>query len=244
MAVFKNNFSWSWSRKQTFENCLRQYWYQHYGFWGGWGQDASPETRTLYIEKKLVSRPQFLGIQIHEAAEWLLKCVQRGQYPTPDQVLERTLRKARQQIEDSKYSRYLRNPKKYPGFIEHYYGLDGGDWEPVLDELTRQVNGLFENPVLLRLTRVPEQICEIEELRQIHIDGIPVWVSLDVLVRDDKGGFVIVDWKTGRGHSSDKVAAQLGVYGVYVNSYYQTKLLSLTVSDTVSCCNIFAKNSI
>ena len=228
MAAFKNTFSWSWSRKLTFDRCLRQYWYQHYGFWGGWNREASNESRELYIQKKLLSRPQWLGIHVHEAAEWLLQSVRGGESPTPEQLVLRSLRRANQQIEDSKFSRYLKSPKKYPGFVEHYYGEETTPWEPLTDELVRQVEGLFDNAVLLRLTRVSERIREVEELRQIEIKGIPVWVSLDVLVEDGQGGFVIVDWKTGRHHSSSTVSAQLGVYGVYVRSNYLSSADSLS----------------
>ena len=61
---------------------------------------------------------------------------------------------------------------------------------------------------------------EVEELRQIQVDDIPVWVSLDALVRDGKGGFVIVDWKTGKNHTTEKVAGQLGIYALYVLDRY------------------------
>ena len=80
-GVFKNEFSWSWSRRSTFESCLRKYYYQHYGFWGGWNTSASPETRELYIQKKLLTRAQWMGIVVHEAAEWTLKSVTRGSFP-------------------------------------------------------------------------------------------------------------------------------------------------------------------
>jgi hypothetical protein len=181
----------------------------------------TPDVRELYIQKKLQSRAQWLGIHIHEAAEWVLKSVRQGRYPAPQVVVDRTLERANRQIEASLQARYRNNPKAWPGFLEHYYGGKSDEpWPPLTTEMARQVMGLFDNPVFLRLTRVPERIREVEELAQIQIEGIPVWVSLDVLVEDDRGGLVIVDWKTGQDHASSKVAAQLGVYGVYVNQRY------------------------
>ena len=36
MATFKNEFSWSKTRDETFKSCPRQYWFAYYGFWNGW----------------------------------------------------------------------------------------------------------------------------------------------------------------------------------------------------------------
>lgn len=219
-GVFKNDFSWSWSRRSTFETCLRKYYYQHYGFWGGWKTSADAETRELYIQKKLLTRAQWMGIVVHEAAEWTLKAVSRGGFPPPEDVVARFGTQARRQILDSQHSRYLQNPKRFPGFVEHYYRSEEADWTPNLEEIERQVRGLFTNPVFLRLTSVAPRILEVEELRQIRIDDVPVWVSLDALVQDGNGGFVIVDWKTGQNHTSEKVMGQLGIYGLYVLDAY------------------------
>ena len=132
------------------------------------------------------------------------------------------------QIEDSKHGRYQINPKRFPGFSEHYFGLVEDDWQPMKDELTRQVRGIFDNPIFLRLARVPERIQEIEELESLDMSGIPVWVSLDVLVDDGRGGFVIIDWKTGTNHTVEKVAAQLGIYALYVKERYGSRLRNVS----------------
>ena len=220
MAELKNEFSWSWSRHRAFEECRRRYWLNHYAFWGGW-QSSSP-AREIYIQKKLTSRPQWIGTTVHQAAEWVLREVRRGHYPTPDRVVERFMRQARRQIDESRREMYKLRPKRAPGFVDHYYaqGTSDEQWEADLSEIERQIRGLFDEPVFLRLTRVPEQIKEVEELEQVLVDDVPVWVSLDVLVSDGSGGLVVIDWKTGRQHDPDTVARQLGVYGVYVMQRY------------------------
>jgi hypothetical protein len=219
---FKNEFSWSWSRHQAFERCKRLYWYQHYGFWGGW-KTSSP-AREIYIQKRLNSRPQWLGTKIHEAVEWTLREVRAGRRPPPRYVVDRTLEQARREIEDSARERYRENPKKYPGFAEHYYGqsVSSADWDETLGEMERQLVGFFDSAVFLRLVRVPQQIVEIEELQQVELAGVPVWVSLDVLVRDEAGGFVVIDWKTGAAHDPATVVQQLGVYAAYVRQRYMS----------------------
>ena len=234
MGSFKNEFSWSWSRHRTFGQCPRMYWLNHYGFWDGWSPDCSPEVREVYIQKKLNSRAQWLGTVVHETAEWVLKSVRKGSYPPKEQVIQRAMTKAKRQIEDSQRSLFRTNPKKFPGFVEHYYrslSEEEEDWSDTLDDLMQQLSNLFSNKVFLRLCRVPDQIVEVEDLVQIPVGDIPVWVSLDALVRDDKDGLVIIDWKTGRNHLSEQVNAQLGVYGVYALHRYCGQRISGVVPE-------------
>lgn len=220
MAELKNEFSWSWSRHRAFESCKRRYYLQHYGFWGGWS--PSSPAREIYIQKRLNSRPQWIGLTVHEAAEWVLGQVRRGQFPPKERVVERFLRAAQRRVDESARGLYRQRPKKSPGFIDHYYDLDTPEevWQADLDEIGRQIAGLFDNDVFLRLTRVPERIVEVEQLEQMLVGDVPVWVSLDVLVGDGEGGFVVIDWKTGREHDPETVARQLGVYGAYVLDRY------------------------
>jgi len=220
MADLKNEFSWSWSRHRAFRSCLRRYYLQHYAFWGGWESDSP--AREIYIQKKLNSRPQWIGTTVHQAAEWVLKQVQRGHYPAPERVVERYERAARRTIDESQRGLYRFSPKHKPGFVDHYYALDtpSDAWEADLAEISRQIRGLFDNKVFLRLTRVPERMVEVEQLEQLHVGDVPVWVSLDVLVSDGDGGFVVIDWKTGRAHDGETVVRQLGVYGAYVVQRY------------------------
>ncbi|TVQ86480.1 MAG: PD-(D/E)XK nuclease family protein [Deltaproteobacteria bacterium] len=220
MADFKNEFAWSWSRHRAFEECRRKYWLNHYGFWGGWRRDDP--AREIYIQKRLNTRPQWLGSLVHEQAERLLKEGLQGRALEPDRAVERATRRAWSMIRESERGRYRDDPKRMPGFVEHYYGIEVSpeQWEADVSEAARQVAGLFDNPVFDRLLRVRGQIREIEELRQFVLVDVPIWVSLDVLVADGEGGFVVIDWKTGRGHHTESVAAQLAVYGAYVLQTY------------------------
>src|SRR5690606_9490976 len=67
MAKLENRFSWSKSRHEKFEACLRQYYYQYYGSWGGWERGAPAEPRELYMLKKLTIRHAWSGTAVHDA---------------------------------------------------------------------------------------------------------------------------------------------------------------------------------
>jgi hypothetical protein len=183
--------------------------------------DAAPEVREAYIQKKLCSRPAWIGIIIHEALEWLIKQNIAGYSPTPEQLVERFRRKALQQIEDSERGFYRFRPSKTLGFVEHYYEIAGMEsWEDSVTEICRQLSELKSNRILLRTLTVIGQVQEVEELKQIEINGVRVWVSIDALVSDTKGGLTIVDWKTGKAHTDESVSAQLSVYALYVLRTY------------------------
>ena len=212
-----NEFSWSYSRDRTFRTCLRRYWLNYYGSWGGWDRSATTEVQDLYRQKKLTTRPMWMGTLIHEAAERTLKSLSWAQPWGAENALAWIDGRARQDVVGSKEGTDSRRPSKRVEFQEHYYGVEdvSEDWEESFQEMARQVQGLFENPVFVRLTRVPQRIRMVEDLIKVELEGVGVWVSMDALVEDGAGGVVIIDWKTGKSHSDDEVGRQLGVYGLY-----------------------------
>lgn len=219
MAAFTNDFSWSWSRHRALATCRRQYYFAHYGFWGGWNRDATPLARQLYLEKKLTTRGMWIGTAVHAAVEGVLKQVGRGRYPEPVDVVARVVAQAEAAVRDSRAGRYRENPKRYPGFACHYFG-DPEDLDGLAEEAAEITTSVFKNPALQRLSAVPERIREVERLEQLTVGDVPVWVSLDVLVADGQGGYVVIDWKTGSHHDLDQVRQQLGIYALYVLSRY------------------------
>lgn len=216
MADFKNDFGWSFSRHGVFEECHRKYWLNHYAFWNGWKNDCEPRTRELYIQKNLTTRPMWLGNKVHDAAEYALKTFQQSRFIGPDELVHKSLEIAKREVEGSKKERYRINPKKNPGFQEHYYNVSPQEsFSGVYIEIERQIRTLYENPIFKRILQVPERIRQVEVLNQTVLAGVPVWVKLDVLMEDGQGGLVIVDWKTGRSHVSETVQDQLGIYALY-----------------------------
>src|SRR5262245_65916514 len=69
MGDLANEFSWSRSRDNTFQECRRRYFYHYYGAWGGWDASAPEDVRRLYILKQLSSRQQWAGRVVHDAIE-------------------------------------------------------------------------------------------------------------------------------------------------------------------------------
>ena len=223
MAQLENEFSWSFSRHSLFQECPRAYYFSYYGSWGGWHASAPQAARELYIQKKLTSRPMWIGNLVHDAAELALRDLQRGAWRDLGRLAESALQRAKREVSESERGANLKRPSKCTGFREHYYGddLSPQDWQETLAEIERQIRGLADHDIYKRLFTVcvhekaPDKLVEIEELVKIDIDGVPVWVRLDALLKDDRVGYIVLDWKTGKAHVNDVIAAQLGVYGLY-----------------------------
>jgi len=47
VADLVNEFSWSRTRDNVFQECRRRYYYQYYGAWGGWDVNSDPLVRRL-----------------------------------------------------------------------------------------------------------------------------------------------------------------------------------------------------
>ncbi len=221
MAELKNTFTWSYSRHGVFAECKRKYWLNHYGMWGGWGgwerRGVSVRTREIYIQKNLATIPMWIGTVVHDAAEGCLKALVRRQVPQRERVLEQALSRARRDIQESQEGAWRDDPKRRGAFQLHYYGLDEDPdlFPEALDTIRAQIENLLQSRIYRQMARFPARILQVEELLSIDVEGVPVWVKLDGLMRGKDGGVVVVDWKTGKSHSNTSVDRQLGVYGLY-----------------------------
>jgi len=196
---------------------LRQYWLCYYGAWGGWERGAAPAVREAYVQKKLTTRALWIGTVVHDLAEGALRDLLDGRQPDPGWHQQRALQRARRDIADSEAGRWRAAPNRFCAFQEHYYGVTvpGEAWDEAIQVIGQQAARFFEDPVVHRLCQVPDRLIEVEKLAQVEVEGVPVWVKLDALVSDGRGGAVVIDWKTGAHHQDEQIAAQLGTYGLY-----------------------------
>src|SRR3989454_12061535 len=93
MGELANEFSWSRSRDNTFQECRRRYFYHYYGAWGGWDAGATEDVRRLYILKQLASRQQWAGRVVHGAIEIVVHPLARGRDPPRRAFIGRLLRR-------------------------------------------------------------------------------------------------------------------------------------------------------
>lgn len=61
-------FSWSHSRRTTFQECPRKYFHQYYGSHNGWEETSAESARIAYRLKNLTSLTLEIGATVHKAA--------------------------------------------------------------------------------------------------------------------------------------------------------------------------------
>lgn len=218
----ENRFSWSKSRHEKFDACLRQYYYQYYGSWGGWERDADPEVRELYLLKKLTNRHAWSGTAVHDAIKWVLSRLRDGGDPDPARVIETIRHGMRAQFCESRDGLY-RHRKAF-GLREHEYEekVTAEQWREVWENVERCLEAFFRSrwPALARsLSR--EAWLPIDELGSFVHDGIPVYAAPDFAYRKD-GGVVVVDWKTGKMREADR--DQVLGYALYARDAWDVPL--------------------
>ncbi len=225
MAELTNDFTWSKSRHEKFEDCLRAYWFQYYGSWGGWEAPAGSRVRELYVLKKLSSRWQWAGSVVHEALEDLLRRARAtGKFRTVDETLDRARGRARSQWSSSREKSYWREASQIAGLVEHEYAeaVPSAEWKRIWDEVIEaSLRGFYASEAFARIRETPrERWLTVDELDSWTFEGVKVWVAIDFAFADADGRIHVLDWKTGRAREVDHT--QVGIYALYARQKWGT----------------------
>ena len=216
MTTFKNKFSWSVSRDDIFQKCKRMYYFQYYGSWGGWDQEADDRTRMIYILKHLQNRQMWAGMTVHDCIENVIRTIKNGHKSiNVNQIISKTLNKMRREFTSSKNKNYLTNPKTCALF-EHEYNLEIPDteWKSNADNVVECLNKFFNSDVYKVILDLSEnQLIEIEKFSYFHLNNTKTYAAIDFVFKTDKE-IIIYDWKTGH-ENPEKDKLQLACYGLF-----------------------------
>ena len=217
MSSFKNKFSWSISRDRLFQTCPRQYYFNYYGYWGGWDTDAPARTRQIYILKQLKNRYMWAGAKVHDCIERTLTNLQRGiSVLDVDQIIDITLNQMREEFRSSREKRYHIKPKTCALF-EHEYevSISDEDWKKTADNMELCLRNFYGSETFGMLKELPRRMwLEVEDFSSFNLNNTKIWAVLDCSFRTEDGEVTIIDWKTGRSMSED-VSMQLSCYAMY-----------------------------
>ena len=218
MAELQNRFTWSRSRAGMFDTCHYRYYLNYYGSWGGWSWNADPRNRRIYILKQLQSRWMWAGTLVHDSIERVLHTLRAGESVNPEQVIEWTIQKMRQDFVSSRGEGYLQKPKTC-ALDEHHYADEHGqiDWVIVREHVSTCLQNFFSSPYFeLAQHLEAEQWLSIEEMDSFDLNGTTVWAIPDFAYRDSDGKIWIIDWKTGRSFGTPD-PIQLACYALYAS---------------------------
>ena len=215
MADLVNEFSWSRTRDNVFQECRRRYYFQYYGAWGGWEAGADPLTRRLYVLKQLGTRQMWAGRLVHEAVERSLLAMRDGHALSEASLIEDTVRQMREEWKGSRDAVYREHPKR-TGLFEHEYGvpIKDSEWQAIRDHVVRCLRNFHRLPLLADIKRTPtDRWILIETIGSFPFDGTRVFSAPDFGYWNAADRLQLVDWKTGG--NGNNVALQLGGYALY-----------------------------
>jgi hypothetical protein len=224
--VLTNDFSWSKSRHEKFNQCRRAYYFHYYQSWGGWELDAPQPARQLYVLKKLNNRYTWAGGMVHAAIRGVLMALRHGRTIDPARLIDRVHNVMRQDFVFSRQRAYWRHRhrKEFSGLVEHEYEepLAGEDWKNNW-ETVRSALSWFCASRWIALAHGLRKDAWLEvdlmdfEKSIFHLDGVKVFAVPDFAYLE-KDGAVVVDWKTGR--SREGYDEQVIGYALYLSSRY------------------------
>ncbi len=214
--------SWSHSRREKFQQCLRKYYYHYYASHNGWSQDGSSYAQRAYRLKNLTSLPLEIGAVVHEAASQALHAVRSGtKAPTVEQMYAAARNRLNKAWADSQNrGLWLGSPKDMRMFREFYY--DVGIDEYQVAEAKEQVKAC--------LSHLPESVSfqeaaaaarvylrAIEGFVTYDVGGTPVHAVPDLAFRNNRDEWTVVDWKSGKREDNRE---QMTVYALYVREVH------------------------
>ncbi len=216
MSALANEFSWSHSRHESFQACLKRYYFAYYASWGGWDENAPARVRELYRLKRLSTRQQWAGHHAHQAIEFLLKNARRDPSGEIAASAEpRQIDLMRREFRDSRAGAYRADPVHVPGLFEHEYQLEisAEEWKATVDRVAVAIRQFLAGDVWQAIQEVPDDgFLAVERRAHFLLDGLKVYAVPDLVIR--RGGQVIIyDWKTGVAPLAEH-RTQLGVYAL------------------------------
>jgi len=228
---FKNDFSWSFSRHNTFNTCKRKYYYSYYGSWGGWNKDADDLSQKLYMLNKMTSLPMLAGSIVHDEVERTLKILRYGRSADQEKSKDNVVKNFKQSWAQSKNEEWRDSPKWKTNLFEHYYGKKPSDQDllDIRDLMVNSIDGFFASDSYRFIQTMSDtQWLAIEDLDSFEIHGTKLWVKLDFAIRHGERVY-IYDWKTGKVVKENEV--QLAVYAIYAQQKWDVDLRLIRLFD-------------
>ena len=218
VADLVNDFSWSRSRDNVFQECRRRYYLHYYGSWGGWNAEGDPRTRLLYVLKQLATRQMWAGRLVHESVERALLSLRDGYSLSEASLIESTVRQMREEWKGSRDGVYREHPKR-TGLFEHEYAapIRDSEWQAMRDNVIRCLRNFYRLPLFADIKATPtERWVLIEDIGSFEFEGTRVFAAPDFGYWNAADRLQLVDWKTG-GAGAD-ASLQLGGYALYARA--------------------------
>lgn len=217
---------WSYSRRNVFERCPRQYYYQYYGA-GARTARNEPNKDMLHLLKGLTNRHERVGELLHLGIATTLRKAQQGLAITPSRLQSWLCGMLDADIAYSRTDPDGLNPSevRYPPklLLEFHYRYPDAD--TLLTDADARLRDALEAfataPEFEPFRRAGSMVGSLIEYR-LKIPTLPVRVEgkLDLAYADDPGDVVVVDWKLGAADGAGDGSLQLAAYALGATSHF------------------------
>lgn len=179
----KNEFSWSLSRHNLFNQCKKAYYFHYYASWGGWLDEAPPSRKSLYRLKQIKTEKEWLDELILEA---MAKAIKKEIEPSIHSIKSYCFRKAYAQLISLQNKEYLEDPKKLSLFSK-YYGRESVS--DIKERISDRMNNIFEalncESVISMLNKNYLDIISSNEFVKFSLGEIPIWCKTGFIYHDN-----------------------------------------------------------
>jgi hypothetical protein len=230
MPELRNEFTWSFSRRQTFESCRRRYWFRYYAFWGGWSRDAPEIARKAYFFSKMSTVRMLLGVAVHETIADVLRALKSGrEAKSPFEQVRTRMNDAWRASKEERWRTV--GPKQAPPLFEHYYGLPvpAEETARLREQAQRCLQSFLESDVYRSIVRAgAASFRSIDTLEVAELGGVACFVAPDFAF-DDGDKTWLLDWKTGG--ERDDHELQLLAYAAFARQKWDLPAERLRATD-------------
>lgn len=247
-----NEFSWSFSRANTFTECQKKYWYTYYGSWEGWPKTTwdkrptvDPLAARLYTLKQIQHLPMFVGSCVHSAIEHFLKKSRTSKaFISAEALYAYGEQLFNQGLIDAKSGVWKEAPKKHANLFEYYYGASDISEENIASAKTKiktSLSNWISSPVMQQLAFNPQaDWIGIEDLASFQLaDKYKIIVVIDFAIKWKSDVAILFDWKTGE--ESEKTENQLYCYALFANRTWGFPLDRIVISPFYLFYNKYSK---
>ena len=208
------------SRHRVFAECPRQYYYRHYGSWGGWDEAADPRTRQIYVLKQLGNRFTLAGHVVHEVVADVLNKHRYGYEVSLETAQADALARLREAFKQSRAGAYRESPRDAKGLFEHEYAepVPDSEWRRMKDRVMKCLEHFYASQIREIILQVGiENWLPIDAMDSFEFEGVTVYVAPDFAIRNMQGNALLIDWKTGRTEGHDD-RMQIVCYGLFARA--------------------------
>lgn len=214
---FKNEFSWSKSRDELFGECKRKYYFNHYGYWGGWDPTAPERIRELYILKNLSTRQIWIGQVVHDIIRYYLIKLKSGEEVTSGHLIFRLKKRLKEDLNCSEAGIYKKFPKRC-GLVEHEYKMliSKEEWDELFKYAEKCIMNFYNSDILKGIKKEDiDKWLFLEDFLSFDFEGTKVYLIIDFAIKNEDNQVVLYDWKTGKERDVE-MDVQLACYALYV----------------------------